>query len=182
MKNREQKLYKQIFGFLLISGLFLFSQWSNLYFYQDDIHSSRVRVIDGDTLDLEGVKVRLKGIDAPEIKQLCRKDKNIFNCGELAKRSLEALILDKVVSCNKSSIDKYGRYISYCTNGDKSLNHEMIKHGLAYTYMNHNAILALSEYKACFMQSGLWSGKFDKPWKWRSFHKKQKIKKTFVLI
>ncbi len=71
------------------------------------------RVIDGDTIEIAGERIRLHGIDAPEMKQTCtdRKEKDLL-CGVLAKQALEMLVRGQDVTCKGDTRDRYKRLIA----------------------------------------------------------------------
>lgn len=90
-----------------------------------------VRVIDGDTIDISGVRIRLEGIDAPETGQSCgRKWVGTFDCGQEAARLLTELTKGDVV-CEPKGRDKYGRTLGVCFSGGFDLNAEMVRRGMA---------------------------------------------------
>src|SRR3979411_2783842 len=64
-----------------------------------------VRVIDGDTLRVDGVTYGLWGIDAPEAHQSCADD---WPAGRTATEHLRALIGDRHVSCEPRTLDRSG--------------------------------------------------------------------------
>jgi endonuclease YncB( thermonuclease family) len=75
----------------------------------DDM-TGQASIIDGDTLEIHGTRVRLWGIDAPESSQLCRgKDSEQYRCGAQAANDLDAFIARRPVSCLPISLDRYGR-------------------------------------------------------------------------
>src|SRR5688500_1423168 len=73
------------------------------------------RVIDGDTLDVAGVRVRLLGVDAPEGKQTCERGGVAWLCGQEAGKALRELVGTAVVSCVEHDRDRYKRSVSVCT-------------------------------------------------------------------
>jgi endonuclease YncB( thermonuclease family) len=72
------------------------------------------RVIDGDTLDIEGQRIRLHGIDAPESRQTCLVGHEVWLCGQEATRALESFIGGSPVTCQEQDVDRYGRTIATC--------------------------------------------------------------------
>ncbi|WP_405402551.1 thermonuclease family protein [Paracoccus sp. Ld10] len=77
------------------------------------------RVIDGDTLDVDGKRVRLHGIDAPESNQTRRHQLRVGECGVEATRALERLIGISAVTCEKRATDRYGRMVATCDAGGR---------------------------------------------------------------
>ena len=72
------------------------------------------RVIDGDTIDIEGERIRLHGIDAPETFQTCLVGHEVWLCGQEATQALENLIGGAPVTCQEQGVDRYGRTIATC--------------------------------------------------------------------
>ena len=81
------------------------------------------RVIDADTLEVKGERVRLKGIDAPETPQMCeRASGTLYPCGQAAIRALRERIGDGTVACAIDSRDRYGRALGVCSVHGEDLN------------------------------------------------------------
>ncbi len=72
------------------------------------------RVIDGDTLDIAGQRIRLHGIDAPESKQRCRAGRSEIECGKEATKVLRSIIARESVTCEERDVDRYGRIVAVC--------------------------------------------------------------------
>src|SRR3954462_12345017 len=73
-------------------------------------------IIDGDTLEIHGTRIRLWGIDAPESSQFCRgADSLPYRCGAQAANDLDAFISRRPVSCIPLALDRYGRTVATCT-------------------------------------------------------------------
>jgi endonuclease YncB( thermonuclease family) len=121
------------------------------------------RVVDGDSLDFAGEAVRLKGIDAPELAQRCRRGAGDYPCGQEARRHLQALIDDARVACRLEGRDRYRRYLGVCAAGGEDLNLAMIRDGWAVGYRAHAAL----EREARGARRGLWAGTFERPQDWR---------------
>lgn len=125
-----------------------------------------VRVTDGDSLTLNNERIRLWGIDAPELDQSCRRNGELYPCGETAKARLKSLIGSREVACNYLEKDKYGRVLATCRVGDVALNEAMVESGWAVAYGGY----LTQELKARRDRLGLWEGTFDMPRAWRDGH------------
>lgn len=126
------------------------------------------RLIDGDTLELDGTIVRLHGIDAPESGQRCeRSDGRGYDCGETALDGLRKLTAGQTVSCEGKSTDQYGRLIAICRAQGHELNREMVRLGLAMAFRRYSDDYLEAEIDAFKAGRGLWQGRFDPPWEVR---------------
>ena len=178
--------------------------------------SGKVRVIDGDTIVINGFlqkagtpgkkiknqKIRLFGIDAPEMKQICKDNfAKKYECGVKSKEFLKKLILKKLmtpkkfgeevennynVTCISKGKDRYGRILGICgydyLNANSltySLNGYMVKMGHAVAYKKYSKMFEHLENEAKEKSRGIWSGKFERPQNWR---KKNKTKKSKIQI
>lgn len=82
--------------------------------------AQKVKVIDGDSIVVNGVEMRLEGIDAPEYHQVCYDaDKKGYRCGIKARDYLLRLTAGKKVNCKKLSVDRYKRQVSVCYAGGR---------------------------------------------------------------
>ena len=153
-----------------------------LFFFQN-IQASEIigdpKVIDGDTIHIKSYKIRLEGIDAPEIKQKCKKPYlqiMLFNfqkdyyCGLISKKRLTQKIANKRVRCILLGKDRYKRYLAKCLKGTIDLNRWMVRNGYAIAYRKYSKIYVLDENFAKEEKLGLWSGTFIKPEKWRKLN------------
>lgn len=128
--------------------------------------SGLVRVVDGDSLALDQRRLRLKGIDAPELKQRCRKDGREYGCGVEAASFLRKLVGSRAVECKGEGIDRYGRDLVRCTAGSVNLNETMVRSGHAVAFGDYG----LAEVEARTARAGLWAGEFEPPKQWRAVH------------
>ncbi|MBO6636738.1 MAG: thermonuclease family protein [Roseitalea sp.] len=127
-----------------------------------------VRVIDGDSIMIDGADVRLRGIDAPELGQQCMGDDGArYPCGQLAANHLETLIDGNPVVCTGHDTDRYGRFLGVCrkAGGDHaaSLNAMMVEDGWAVAYGGHDRLERLAQAE----RRGLWAWRFERPADWR---------------
>lgn len=127
--------------------------------------SAAARIVDGDSLEMNSQKVRLVGIDAPELNQVCQVDQVDYLCGKKARDHLHSLIADReTVHCVGEGNDKYGRLLAECFIGELSLNLQMVRDGWAISYGGFGWV----ERKARNEMRGLWAGEFDDPSDWRT--------------
>ena len=90
------------------------------------------RVVDGDTLVLNGIKIRLEGIDAPESDQICLDEKaQRWTCGITARDRLDQKIGGNPITCSTTERDKYRRELATCRLGSENLNQWLVREGLA---------------------------------------------------
>ncbi len=131
------------------------------------VAEAKVIVTDGDSLVVDGKKIRLIGIDSPEYDQECQKaDKSIYLCGKEASKYMKAMVKQGLergdkLSCTTEGKDRYKRSLSICKLGAVNLNEEMVRAGWAVTYRHDMYKGAESEAKEA--QRGIWQGKFMRP-------------------
>ncbi|RUT95777.1 thermonuclease family protein [Mesorhizobium sp. USDA-HM6] len=131
-------------------------------------------VIDGDTIEIHGQRVRFNGIDAPESRQYCDDAKGFeYPCGRSSAEALDAfLAASKPVHCAFITWDRYGRFVGDCTRADgTSVAAWMVEHGQALDWPKYsNGAYAGQQAKAKASKVGLWVGSFQMPWDWRAQH------------
>ena len=125
--------------------------------------SGEARAVDGDTLIVGGVRVRLYGIDAPESDQTCRKDGTDWACGQVATQQLASLIQGQLVDCRGTGVDQYGRMLAVCTAGPEQLNEVMVEQGWAVAYRQYSDDYVGAELRAKTSRLGIWSSTFMLP-------------------
>jgi endonuclease YncB( thermonuclease family) len=125
-------------------------------------------VIDGDTIEVHGQRIRLHGIDAPESRQLCRRaDGSSWRCGQQAALALSDRIGRGAVACEAKDRDRYGRIVAVCRKGGEDLNAWMVRQGWAVAYRRYSTDYVRAEAEARGQQRNIWSGEFVMPWDWR---------------
>ncbi len=125
-------------------------------------------VIDGDTLEIDGWRVRLEGIDAPESAQACgRPDGGTWACGRAAADGLGELVGRRPVTCRANGVDSYGRMLGACTLDGRDLNAEMVRRGLAWAFVKYSASYVSEEAEARSGRAGIWQGEAEPAWIFR---------------
>ena len=128
----------------------------------------KARIIDGDTIDIAGQRIRLHGIDAPEAMQTCRAEGRTYRCGRDATTALAGKIGQRPVACHQKDTDRYGRVVAVCWIGAENLNAWMVWQGWAVAYRRFSKDYVLHEDAAKEARRGVWRGQFQMPWEWRS--------------
>ena len=131
----------------------------------------KARIIDGDTIHIKNNKIRLHGIDAPEINQTCTIEKIIWECGIDSSQALKSIISEKEVQCEIVDIDRYKRFVAKCFLKNINLNQYMVQNGWAVAYRYYSDDFINDEEIAEKNKVGIWQGKFQDPY---LFRKQQK--------
>ena len=140
------------------------------------------KIVDGDTVYINNYKIRLEGIDAPEMKQECKREKlkissiigytfyEDYYCGKHSKANLEAKVKGSNIKCISFTKDRYKRYLAKCFKGKINLNRWMVRNGHAVAYRRYSKEYIPDEDFAKENKLGLWQGKFLNPEKWRKLN------------
>ncbi len=164
------KLFTLSFLAIALAAVASASSWPKTEF------AGPATVVDGDTIDIDGLRVRLFGIDAPESDQACTDDVGLrYPCGTLATMALSGEIGGKPVTCRKEDSDRYGRTVATCWVGDRDIGAAMVRRGWAvdYTHFSHGRY-AVEETAARTARRGLWRGNFERPREWRLEHRERR--------
>ena len=159
---------KKVFDFLRLFVFLAVLAVGSAYLanYSSESVMGRAKVIDGDSLQLDGREIRLSGIDAPEYRQLCSDSitgDTSYPCGKEAARHLRSLIGGNSVQCSGSATDKYDRFLAVCEVAGSELNQAMVSDGWAVAFGAYEG----DEDKAKAAKKGLWRGEFSLPADWR---------------
>jgi endonuclease YncB( thermonuclease family) len=130
--------------------------------------SGRASVVDGDTIEIHGERVRLYGIDAPESAQRCLSGNLTYRCGQRAALALSGMTLRRHVDCDCRGRDRYRRHLAICRAGGLDLAAWLVREGHAVAMRRYSMRYVPEEEAAQAARKGLWSGSFEMPWDWRS--------------
>lgn len=169
---RYSALVKLTLFFLLLFGIASFLSCA----YSESLQGKVVGVHDGDTITLldnndTQYRIRLAGIDAPELSQ---------PFGKASKDHLSTLIFGKTVSVEYSKRDKYGRIVGKIVLDKQDICLEQIRSGLAWHYKKYEneqspedrVTYAAAEEKARSQKTGLWQDPNPvPPWDYRKNRK-----------
>jgi endonuclease YncB( thermonuclease family) len=133
-----------------------------------DSVTGRASVIDGDTLDIGGRRIRLYGIDAPESAQICRDERDRdYACGRQATGALAARVGQRTVACDPRDMDDYGRIVAVCRVGQEEVNEWLVRRGWAVADRKLSRAYVRAEADAKSERLGIWAGDFTAPEEWR---------------
>ncbi len=139
-------------------------------------------VVDGDTIDIHGERIRFNGIDAPESSQLCLDEiGSKYRCGAVSANALADFLSTSLpVACTFVDRDRYGRFVGDCylANG-KSVQEWMVSSGHALDWPRYSGgKYATLQAEAKNDHRGVWKGDFQEPWNWRAENKGGHLKKS----
>ncbi|MEI4233600.1 thermonuclease family protein [Roseovarius sp. D22-M7] len=122
------------------------------------------RVVDGDTLDVGGIRVRLHGLDAPELGQICTApDGTGWDCGAWVAGKVRARISGHRVTCDTVDRDRYGRTVARCGIAGQDLARQLVRDGLALAYRKYSMAYAPEEAAARRAGHGLHAHRMTRP-------------------
>ncbi|MCV0387484.1 MAG: thermonuclease family protein [Nitrobacter sp.] len=132
--------------------------------------TGQASVVDGDTLEIHGQRIRLIGVDAPESDQLCRGDNSLqYRCGAKAANELARFIAGRPVSCKSVDVDRYRRVVAICSVGGRDIGEWMVRVGLAFDWPRYSkGTYAGAQKEAEREERGVWVGSHVAPWNYRA--------------
>ena len=149
-------------------AIFLISVFSLIFILIiNQVKSQTIKIVDGDTIHLNGEKIRFTGIDTPELKQTCLKEGVKNFCGKEAKQILIDKIADNKVACVREGKDRYKRTLAECFVNGESLSSYLVRSGYAFAYRKYSKKFIPDEDYARINKLGMWSMEFDYPWDYR---------------
>lgn len=130
--------------------------------------AANVRILDGDSLVLDGRAINLYGVDAPELKQICGSERQRIRCGQQARASLESIFIGaEQIVCEDKAADNQGTSKAVCMVKGLDVNAEMVRRGQALANRYEAFIYTDEEDEARVAVRGLWAAPFEMPWDWR---------------
>jgi len=147
---------KKIFFYLCVALLFCKISYAD-----------NLKIVDGDTIILNGEKIRFSGIDTPELKQTCMIDDQKVFCGISAKMLLIKKIGNETLKCIREGKDIYKRTLAECFVKGESLSVFLVRSGYAFAYKKYSDKFIKEEEFAKENKLGVWSMKFQYPWDFR---------------
>ena len=131
--------------------------------------AGQATVIDGDTIEIHGERIRLNGVDAPESRQLCdRADGRSYRCGKDAAFALADHIGRATVTCERRGVDRYKRTIATCQVRGDDIGAWLVRTGHALAFRRYSTDYVSEEAAAHAVKAGMWQGGFVPPWDWRN--------------
>lgn len=147
----------------------------NWFGQKPDPIEGRASVIDGDTIEIHGQRIRFNGIDAPESRQYCEDAKGFdYLCGSDSATALdEFLAASRPVRCTFVSWDQYGRFVGDCRRADgRNVQSWLVENGYAMDWPRYSGgAYGDEQERARQRQKGIWQGRFEPPWDWRVAHR-----------
>ncbi|MBB3712136.1 endonuclease YncB(thermonuclease family) [Limimaricola variabilis] len=130
--------------------------------------SGIVAVIDGDTLDVGGARVRLHGVDAPENAQRCDTGSGAqWACGDWVTQEASLRFAGREARCETVDIDRYERIVARCAVDGADIGETLVSEGLALAYVEYSRAYEAQEAEARAARRGIWRGEVQAPWDWR---------------
>ncbi len=146
----------------------------------EQVATGRVSVIDGDTLELHGERIRLAAIDAPEARQTCERAGASWPCGRRAAFALADFVGTRTVTCRWRARDRYRRPVATCEVAGTDLGGWLVEQGWALAFRRYGLAYVAEEDEARAARRGLWAGSFVPPWALRRGHGQQVSAETYA--
>lgn len=131
--------------------------------------TGKIRVIDADTIDVAGTRVRLHAIDAPEMDQNCHtKDGVAFACGAWASTQVRNRFEGKLARCTPRDVDQYGRIVAQCQVSGADMGEVIVSEGWAFAFRHYGMEYDLTEKAAFVAGRGLHGAQVQSPAEFRA--------------
>lgn len=156
-----------IYTLLLAGGIYTAMRSVDLLPAQADVQGSAY-VHDGDTFTVAGTKIRLFGVDAPEMDQTCEMpDGSDWACGRWSRDQVRDILKGRDLRCVKRVYDKYGRMVARCYLEDQDLAKMLVRDGIVFSYASFSRDYIKVEKAAAVAGRGLWVAKVMSPAEFR---------------
>jgi endonuclease YncB( thermonuclease family) len=134
------------------------------------------KVREGDTVVIGTSRIRLGGIDAPSVDQLCLNNSGErWTCGVASRDELAKHADNKTWTCHVQRTDRRGRQVARCEVDGEDIQKWMVTNGWALSYVRQSHDYDADEKAAREAKAGMWQGAFIAPWDWRIRNKKTSI-------
>jgi endonuclease YncB( thermonuclease family) len=134
------------------------------------------KIREGDQVQIGNSRIRLSGIDAPSVDQLCLNNTaERWTCGVAARDELIKHVDNKNWTCHVNSTDRRGRAVARCEVDGEDIQKWMVQNGWALAYVRVSHDYEADEAAAREAKAGMWQGAFIAPWDWRIRNKKTTI-------
>jgi len=171
-KSRLKKLdMVSLIGILLFALYLVWVEDEGVIAPTGEVHilSGYAEITDGDSIKINGERIRLVGIDAPETEQTCLDEqKKPHPCGRLATQHLVSLINNRPVTCRWHERDRYERILGACKADNDDLNRLMVENGWAVSY--YSSAYDNEQKLARRQKKGMWIWRVKQPQQWRREH------------
>jgi len=124
-------------------------------------------VLDADTIELQHQRIRIQGIDAPELDQICTRSGATYSCGIEARDQLVRYLGSRIVACETSGKDIYNRWLAVCRVDGEGIGAWLVRQGYALAFTRYSYRYIIDEAVARVAGRGMWAGEFVPPWDWR---------------
>lgn len=159
-------------GMAVLAGLMSICQA-----FAEEAIVGRAAVIDGDTIEIAGERIRLQGVDAPESWQVCEDGDGLrYRCGREAAMMLDRFLeASRPARCEFVERDRYRRFVGVCFRADGvEVNRWLVESGLAVDWSRYSSgAYADAQDKARAQGLGIWRGAFQLPCEARARRSRQ---------
>jgi endonuclease YncB( thermonuclease family) len=132
------------------------------------------KIREADLVQIGNSRIRLSGIDAPSVDQLCLNTKGErWTCGVAARDELIKHVEGKSWTCHPGQTDRRGRLLARCEVDGEDIQKWLVRSGWALARISHD--YEADEKEAREAKVGMWQGAFIAPWDWRVRNKKTAI-------
>lgn len=133
--------------------------------------TGRASVIDGDTIEIGGERIRFNGVDAPESRQPCLDAAGReYRCGKASAAALDRFLSQsRPTRCEFVERDRYKRFVGNCYRADgRSVSEWLVRTGNALDWPRYSrGAYSAAQAAAKASRIGVWQGTFENPWDWR---------------